>query len=81
LAAIAVVTWMLLAARSPRFGEASGAEAPAFTLPSTAGGSVSLADFRGEDVLLYFSEGVGCDTCFYQMSDLEQNASTLWRRA
>ena len=38
---------------------------------------MSLADFRGQDVLLYFSEGVGCDTCFYQMQDLEQNAEKL----
>lgn len=71
------VAVMLLASRSPRFGEGIGAKAPAFTLASTAGGSVSLADFRGKDVLLYFSEGVGCDTCFYQMQDLEQNAAKL----
>ncbi len=68
---------MLLASRSPRFGEGVGTQAPAFTLASTAGGTVSLADFRGKDVLLYFSEGVGCDTCFYQMRDLEQNAAKL----
>jgi peroxiredoxin len=36
-----------------------------------------LADFGGKEVLLYFSEGVGCDTCFYQMRELEENATKL----
>ncbi len=37
-----------------------GSVAPAFTLPSAEGGSVSLADFRGHKaVLLYFSMGPG----------------------
>jgi hypothetical protein len=37
-----------------------GAVAPAFSLPSAQGGSVSLADFRHKrDVLLYFSMGPG----------------------
>jgi len=77
VALILAVAVMLLASRSPRFGEGIGPQAPTFSLPSTGGGSVSLADFRGKDVLLYFSEGVGCDTCFYQMRDLEQNATKL----
>lgn len=77
LALIAAVVAMLLASRAPRVEQASGAPAPAFILPTTGGGSVSLADFRGQDVLLYFSEGVGCDTCFYQMRELEQNAKKL----
>jgi len=37
-------------------------------------GTVSLSDYRGRNVLLYFNEGVGCDACFYQMVELEQNA-------
>lgn len=68
---------MLLASRPPSFGENVGRTAPAFTLASTNGGSVSLADFSGNDVLLYFSEGVGCDACFYQMVELEKNATSL----
>jgi hypothetical protein len=37
-----------------------GASAPAFSLPSAQGGTVSLADFRGKKpVLLYFSMGPG----------------------
>ncbi len=31
-----------------------GAEAPAFTLPRDGGGEVSLADFRGKPVAVYF---------------------------
>lgn len=77
LAAIAVVAVMLLASRSPRFGEGAGSTAPAFTLASTNGGTASLADFRGQDVLLYFNEGVGCDSCFYQMAELEKSAAKL----
>ena len=36
-----------------------GARAPAFTLPAASGGSVSLSDFVGKPVLLYFSMGPG----------------------
>lgn len=55
--------------------DAAVGDAPAFTLPSTDGGRVSLADHAGRDVLLYFNEGVGCDSCFYQMVELEENAA------
>jgi len=51
--------------------------APAFTLPATDGSQVSLSDFQGQNVLIYFSEGVGCDACFYQMTSLEKDASVL----
>lgn len=66
-------------------GDPSGPErvpsglAPAFDLPTTDGRSVSLADYRGENVLLYFNEGVGCDACFYQMVELEENSDALDR--
>jgi peroxiredoxin len=51
--------------------------APPFTLASTGDGDVSLSDYAGKNVLLYFSEGVGCDACFYQMVDLEQNSQQV----
>jgi hypothetical protein len=36
-----------------------GDKAPAFDLPSVAGDSVTLKDFRGAPVLLYFHMAVG----------------------
>lgn len=36
-----------------------GAEAPEFTLPDAAGGEVSLSDYSGQPVLLYFHMAVG----------------------
>jgi peroxiredoxin len=56
---------------------AQARSAPAFSLPATDGSTVSLADSKGQNVLIYFSEGVGCDACFYQMTSLEKDASVL----
>lgn len=36
-----------------------GAAAPDFTLPNATGGEVSLSDFAGQPVLLYFHMAVG----------------------
>lgn len=36
-----------------------GSNAPAFTLPDAAGGEVSLSDYSGQPVLLYFHMAVG----------------------
>lgn len=76
LGAAFAVGFVVLGGRSPQ-GGAAGGEATDFTLASTAGGSVSLADYRGQDVLLYFNEGVGCDPCFYQTLELEKNERRL----
>ncbi|MFI5615459.1 peroxiredoxin family protein [Amycolatopsis sp. NPDC051903] len=57
----------------------TGAVAPAFTLASSRGGQVSLADFRGKNVLLYFQEGLSCQPCWDQIKDLEQNQQALKR--
>jgi peroxiredoxin len=52
--------------------ETVGRPAPAFSLPDTAGRTVSLADLATDgDVLLYFSMGVGCDGCFAQIPEIE----------
>jgi peroxiredoxin len=54
-----------------------GATAPSFMLTSGTGGQVSLADFRGKNVLLYFQEGLSCQPCWNQIKDLEQNQAAL----
>jgi len=54
-----------------------GSAAPAFTLTSGIGGQVSLTDFRGRNVLLYFQEGLSCQPCWDQIKDLEQNEAAL----
>lgn len=56
-----------------------GAKAPAFSLPSTDGRTVTLASLSGRSALLYFSEGVGCDPCFTQMVELQQQQARLDR--
>jgi peroxiredoxin len=55
----------------------AGEAAPAFTLPASTGGEVSLADYRGRSVLLYFQEGLMCQPCWDQIRDLEQNQAAL----
>jgi peroxiredoxin len=54
-----------------------GATAPSFTLTSGTGEQVSLTDFRGKNVLLYFQEGLSCQPCWDQIKDLEQNQAAL----
>ena len=47
--------------------------APDFTLTNTSGATVSLAALRGKNVLLYFSEGAGCQACLVQMAQIEKD--------
>ena len=54
-----------------------GQAAPAFTLADTTGKQVSLADYRGKTVLLYFQEGLSCQPCWDQLTSLEQDASEV----
>ncbi|MDP2775092.1 MAG: peroxiredoxin family protein, partial [Nocardioides sp.] len=72
---VAVVTAMMLTSR-PTTSEATRA-APDFTLTDTAGVTHTLADHRGENVVLYFSEGAGCQSCIVQMGELEKKAAEL----
>ncbi|RIK14590.1 MAG: redoxin [Acidobacteria bacterium] len=69
----AVVTAMLLTSR-PASTELADA-APDFTLSDTAGSAVSLTQFRGRNVVLYFNEGAGCQSCLVQMAEIEKNAA------
>lgn len=68
---VGLVGYGLWSARSKE--SAAGAKAPAFTLKTTAGTTVSLADYRGKTVILYFNEGAGCGACTQQMAGIEKN--------
>lgn len=72
VALVAVVSFGLWQAR-PTTVDATGATAPQFTLPTTTGQTVSLADLRGSPVILYFNEGAGCGSCTQQMAEIEKN--------
>ena len=49
-----------------------GTIAPDFSLISTNGQTVSLADYKGRNVLLFFNEGVMCSPCWQEVSRLER---------
>lgn len=51
---------------------AQGSVAPDFSLPSTVGKTISLADYKGKHVLLFFNEGVMCSPCWQEISRLER---------
>ncbi|MGE5719162.1 MAG: peroxiredoxin family protein [Nocardioidaceae bacterium] len=51
--------------------------APDFTLTDTSGAEHTLADHRGENVLLYFNEGAGCQSCIVQMGEIEKQAEAF----
>lgn len=46
--------------------------APDFSLPSTTGKTISLADYKGKHILLFFNEGVMCSPCWQEISRLER---------
>lgn len=50
-----------------------GRAAPPVSLPSTTGGSFSLASYNGKKpVLLYFQEGLTCQPCWDQISAIQK---------
>jgi len=57
--------------------DATSRPAPDFTLTDTTGATVHLADYRGKNVVLYFSEGAGCQSCLLQMADIERNTAAF----
>jgi peroxiredoxin len=71
VAVIGIVAAMMLSSRQETSSVAR--VAPDFTLTDTSGTQVSLAALRGKDVLLYFSEGAGCQACLVQMSQIEKD--------
>lgn len=54
-----------------------GEPAPDFTLTGTNGEQVSLKDYRGQNVMLYFQEGLTCQPCWDQLTSLEKDAAPL----
>jgi len=71
LAVIGIVAAMML--NSQQQTSSTTRVAPDFTLTDTSGASVSLASYKGKNVLLYFSEGAGCQACLVQMSQIEKD--------
>ena len=71
VAVIGIVAAMMLTSRQQTSSVAR--VAPDFTLTSTSGTQVSLSAFRGKNVLLYFSEGAGCEACLVQMAQIEKD--------
>ena len=75
LVVVAVVAPMMLTSR-PESSDAIRT-APGFTLADTSGTQHTLAQHRGENVLLYFSEGAGCQSCLVQMGAIEKQADAF----
>lgn len=73
LAVLGLIGFALVKA-VPTSGSSSSA-APGFTLKTTTGTTVSLSDYRGKPVLLYFNEGAGCSSCTAQMAEIEKDAA------
>jgi peroxiredoxin len=65
-----VVTAMMLNSR-PTSSSVTRAAAD-FSLVNTAGDTVRLSEYRGHNVILYFSEGAGCQSCLVQMGEIER---------
>lgn len=72
VAVAAVVAALMWSSRTTT--DATSRPAPDFTLTDTSGATVRLADFRGRNVVLYFNEGAGCQSCLFQMADIERQA-------
>lgn len=49
-----------------------GSDAPDFSVASTTGQTISLSDYRGKNILLFFNEGVMCSPCWQEISRLER---------
>ncbi|NIH82028.1 thioredoxin-dependent thiol peroxidase [Amycolatopsis viridis] len=56
---------------------APGEKAPDFTLPDSTGKQVSLSDFRGSHVVVYFYPAAGTPGCTKQACDFRDNLAEL----
>ena len=57
----------------------AGVRAPLFTLPNQNGEPVSLADYRGQKVILYFYPEADTPACTTQACDFRDNLGALAR--
>ena len=71
LLAVGLIGVGLYTSRPRQEAAAAPAPAPTFTLPATDGSTVDLSALRGRNVILYFSEGAGCQSCLLQMAQIE----------
>ena len=71
LLAAGIITAGLLSSKPQDQTAGTPTPAPTFALTDTTGASVDLAGFRGRNVILYFSEGAGCQSCLLQMAQIE----------
>lgn len=55
----------------------AGQRAPEFTLSNSAGESVSLTDFRGKNVIVYFYPAASTPGCTTQACDFRDNVASL----
>lgn len=70
-----IVATMLLTSQPQSSSEIRSA--PDFSLTDTSGVVHKLADHSGENVLLYFNEGAGCQSCIVQMGEIEKQAKAF----
>lgn len=56
---------------------AQGQQAPAFTLPDANGNPVSLADYAGSKVIVYFYPAAGTPGCTKEACDFTEHLATL----
>jgi peroxiredoxin len=75
VAIVGVIAAMMATSRPT--SSAVSRTAPDFTLATTAGAQVHLADYRGRNVVLYFSEGAGCGACLQQMAAIEKDKAAF----
>ncbi|WP_255405219.1 thioredoxin-dependent thiol peroxidase [Sinomonas sp. R1AF57] len=62
---------------SPEIRLAAGDPAPVFSLPDSAGGTTSLADFAGRRTVLYFFPQVDTPACTQQACDFRDSLAGL----